>query len=259
MYTSVALRDTKIPVIISERNDPIKDCPSRIKRLLRSISYQLADGFVFQTEDAKRHFNKKIQSKAVVIPNPVKRDLPYADTKKAKIVAAARLTEQKNYPMLLKSFKLFLRDYPEYTLHIYGDGKKKAELVAMCGELKIQNRVIFEGNVPDLHERITDAKMFVLSSNYEGISNSLLEAMAMGLPCVSTDCPCGGSRMLIEDGVSGLLTPVGDDVAFCEAMKKIVDSQELAYRLGREAVKARETYSEETIVQCYFAYFESIL
>ena len=261
MYTSVALKNTNIPVAISERNDPIKDCPSRIKRCLRNISYQYADGFIFQTEDAKKHFHKRIQSKAVVIPNPVKQGLPYADTEKAetRIVAAARLTEQKNYPMLLKAFKLFLKDYPEYKLHIYGDGEKKAELVAMCGELKIQNQVIFEGNVPDLHDRIKNAKIFVLSSNYEGISNSLLEAMAIGLPCVSTDCPCGGSRMLIEDDVSGLLTPVGDETAFCDAMKKIAGSPELAHRLGQEAVKAREIYSEETIVQCYFDYFESVL
>ena len=260
IYTLLALRSKKIPVIISERNDPIKDCPSKIKRLIRSVVYLFARGCIFQTEDAKKHFGQKIQKDSVVIANPVKENLPYADVENAreKVVAAARLTEQKNYPMLLRAFKMFLQDYPQYTLHIYGNGEKKDELIALCNELDIGEQVVFEGNVEDLHERIKDAKMFVLSSDYEGISNSLLEAMAMGLPVVSTDCPCGGSRMLIKDGISGLLTQVGDETAFCNAMKKIAGSQDLANLLGKEAIKIREAYSEELIVKKYFDYFETI-
>ena len=260
MYVSVALRKTGIPVVISERNDPVEDCPSRIRRCIRNVAYLCANGFIFQTEDAKNYYNKKIQKQSVVIPNPVKQDLPYADTQNAanKIVAAARLTDQKNYPMLLRAFKSFLVDYPDYTLHIYGDGVRRENLIALCRELQIQNQVVFEGKVNDLHSRIKDAKMFVLSSDYEGISNSLLEAMAMGLPCVATDCPCGGSRMLINDGISGLLTPVNDEKAFCAAMKKIAESKELANQLGREAVKVRDNYAEETIIKHYADYIRTI-
>lgn len=258
MYVSLALRSTKIPVIVSERNDPVKDCPSIIKRWLRNYCYNFASGFIFQTEDAKKHFGNRIQDKSVIIPNPVKNDLPDAniDSPSKEVVAAAKLMAQKNYPLLLNAFKLFLNDHPDYTLRIFGEGDKKEELVSLCEELNILKNVVFEGNVSDLHDRIKDANMFVLSSDYEGISNSLLEAMAMGLPCITTDCPCGGSRMLIDDGVSGLLTPVGDVEAFYKAMKKIAESKELAIKLSENAKATRETYSEDIILKKYFEFFD---
>lgn len=261
IYTAFALRKKKIPVIVSERNDPGKECSGKIRRLVRRIAYRYADGFVFQTNDARAYFSKKIQKRSTVIPNPVKNDLPYAQKseKENKIVAAARLSAQKNYPLMLRAFKRFACDYPDYKLHIYGDGNLKESLIALSQELNISEKVAFEGNVIDLHERIKDAKMFVLSSDYEGISNSLLEAMAMGLPCISTDCPCGGSRMLIEDGVSGLLTPVGDEAAFYRAMKKLAENEELAQTVSNNALKAREIYSEKTILKKYFDYFDLIL
>ncbi len=256
MYTSLALRGTGIPVIVSERNDPVKDCPNVFKRWLRNYCYGFATGYIFQTGDAKNHFNNTIQSKSIIIPNPVKNGLPNADVSSAAktIVAAARLNKQKNYPLLLNAFKLFLSDYPDYTLKIFGDGDKKDELVVLCQKLGIFEKVTFEGNVNNLHDRIKDARMFVLSSDYEGISNSLLEAMAMGLPCISTDCPCGGSRMLIEDGVSGLLTPVGNVEAFHKAMKKIADSDELALKLSENAKAVRRNYSEDVILKQYFEF-----
>ena len=261
IYVSLALKGTKIPFIVSERNLPNKDCSSRAMRMVRDFCYRFPTGFIFQTAEARAFFNAKIQQRSVVIPNPVKSNLPFADVKNAKkkIVAAARLMPQKNYPMMLKAFRLFLNEHPDYTLHIFGDGAQKEALLTLANELSISENVIFEGNVPDLHDRIRDAKMFVLSSDYEGISNSLLEALAMGLPCVSTDCPCGGSRMLIEDGVSGLLTPVGDEVAFYQAMCKIAENEELAYTISQTAMQVRELYSEEIIVGRYFEYFDEVM
>ena len=261
IYVSLALRNTDIPFIVSERNLPDKDCSGRAMRWVRDFCYRLPTGFIFQTAEAQAFFNAKIQQRSVVIPNPVKSNLPFADVKNAKrkIVAAARLMPQKNYPMMLRAFRLFLNTHPEYTLHIFGEGNEEQSIRALAQELGMADNVILEGNVSDLHDRIRDAKMFVLSSDYEGISNSLLEALAMGLPCVSTDCPCGGSRMLIEDGVSGLLTPVGDEVAFAEAMRKIAENEELAPLFSENAKRVRELYSEEIIVGRYFAYFEQIM
>lgn len=261
IFVAMALKNTKIPFIVSERNDPIKDCPSAVKRLLRNHYYRYADGVIFQTKDAKEYFSEKIQKKSSVIPNPVKSNLPFAEigSEKKKIVAAARLMSQKNYPMMLKAFKIFLEDHEDYTLHIFGDGNLKNELISLTNELDISQNVCFEGNVNDLHDRIKDARMFVLSSDYEGISNSLLEALAMGLPCISTDCPCGGSKMLIENGVSGILTPVGDETAFADAMKKIADSRILAEQFSKNAMKIRDSFSEDVNIGKYFEYFEKIL
>lgn len=261
IYVSLAIRNTRIPFIVSERNLPDKDCYSKAMRWTRNYCYRFPTGFIFQTAEAQSFFNKKIQERSCVIPNPVKGQLPVADIENAKnkIVAAARLMPQKNYPMMLRAFRLFLNDHPDYTLHIFGDGAEKEALLALTQELSISENVIFEGNVPDLHERIRDAKMFVLSSDYEGISNSLLEALAMGLPCVSTDCPCGGSRMLIGEDEAGLLTPVGDEVSFYQAMKRIAEDNELRRTLSENAGRVRDLFSEELIVGRYFDYFEEVI
>ncbi len=261
IYVSLALRRTNIPFIVSERNLPVKECSNQVMRWVKNYCYRFPTGFIFQTGEAQSFFNARIQSHSTVIPNPVKSNLPVAELDKAKnkIVAAARLLPQKNYPMMLRAFRLFLNDHPDYTLHIFGDGELKESLVALTQELSISENVIFEGNVPDLHERIRDAKMFVLSSDHEGISNSLLEALSMGLPCISTDCPVGGSRMLIGEDEAGLLTPVGDEVAFYQAMKKIAEDEELRRTLSENASRTRELYSEELIVGRYFDYFEEVI
>ena len=94
-----------------------------------------------------------------------------------------------------------------------------------------------------MKEEIRDSAMFVLSSNYEGISNSMIEALAMGVPVISTDCPVGGSAAYIQNEVSGILTPVGDQKALAQAMSRVADDPDWAERLGQNAIKIKETYS----------------
>lgn len=232
-------------ILISERNDPAV-CPHKH---LRNIVYGRADRLIFQTEDAKECFPAGIRKKGVVIPNPVSSGLPpLADGKREKtIVAVGRLEPQKNHKMLLKAFSLFHKKYPGYTLHLYGDGSLKNELETLAGELMIQDCVIFEGFVSNVTDQIKKAGIYALSSDYEGISNSLLEAMAMGLPSVSTDCPIGGSRLCIRSGENGILTPVGDAAAFAEALGQIASDEAFADKLSYQAGKIRENYSEENI------------
>ena len=109
--------------------------------------------------------------------------------------------------------------------------------------LRIREFVNFPGFAPDLHERIRKATVYVSSSDYEGISNSMLEALALGLPVVCTDCPIGGSAMAITDRENGLLIPTGDTDALAKCMAEIAGNPAFADRLSRNAEKARETFS----------------
>ena len=180
-----------------------------------------------------------------MIPNPVPQNLPepYQGVRKKRIVSVARLEPQKNHRLLIEAFAEFLKDFPEYELHIFGIGELEEDLKAQVRELQLEDKIIFRGFSANVREEIIDSAMFVLSSDYEGISNSMIEALAMGVPVISTDCPVGGSRAYIENETSGLLVPVGDQAALCNAMKRIVADEKLAKKLSDNAVKIRETYA----------------
>lgn len=238
-------------IIISERNDP-NQCKFKG---LRNLIYRLADNLVFQTEDARRCFPKKIAKKGVVIPNPLAKEMEkdFSGERTHDIVAVGRLEPQKNHRMLLQAYQLFDRKYPEHRLVLYGKGFLQEELETFAKELGIEQKVVFAGFTQEVEKQIQNAAMYVLSSDYEGISNSLMEAMALGLPVISTDCPIGGSKMLISDKRNGMLTPVGDMEAFAAAMCYVAEDAERAEEMGRKAEYVRQAYSVEVICQKWIA------
>lgn len=255
-FTVVALLFMGHKMLISERNDPAI-CPHK---KIRNIVYGRADRLVFQTEDARNCFPRRIRKKGIVIPNPIAGNLPdiYEGERKKEIVAVGRLESQKNHKMLFHAFALFHRKYPEYTLHLFGEGSLRDELYLYAEKLQIADCVIFEGFAENVVERIRDAGMYVLSSDYEGISNSLLEAMALGIPTVSTDCPIGGSKLCIQSYENGILTPVGNSEEFAKAMEKIASDGEFAYKISCNAGKIRESYSEENIRRSWIEIMDQI-
>ena len=148
-----------------------------------------------------------------------------------RILTVGSLKEQKNHPLLLRAFADL--QYPEARLMLLGQGVKEATLRAMAAELGIADRVIFAGFHPDPTPFYKTADLFVLSSNYEGFGNVIVEAMACGTPVVSTDCPSGPAEIL-ENGRYGQLTPVGDAEALFRA---IADALEQPH--DRDALKGR--------------------
>ena len=231
--------------ICSERNDPSRNTKKYQKRGL--FAYRHCDHVVFQSREVMEQFPKDIQEKSYLIPNPVQVDTRVSEIRKKKIVSIGRLVSQKRFDILIRAFKDFHETHPDHHLHIYGKGELKKDLKELTRQLNISDSVHFEGFHEDIHEEIRDAECFVLSSDYEGMSNALLEAMAMGHACISTDC--AGSTDLIEDGVNGILVKRGDISALSKAMTMISDDPELRERLGKKAMESMEDLSPERIVR----------
>lgn len=237
VMTLAATMGLKTRKVVSERAFPNSGERSRFGTLLEHLFYRSADTIVFQAPGAMDCFPANLRRKGVVIPNIVQEPSfePYVGERTKRVVTAGRLTAQKNYPMLIKAFARFSEGHPDYNLEVFGDGDQRVELEALARELGVVDRVVFEGYVSNVSERINDASIFAMSSNYEGISNAMAEAMALGLPTVCTDCPVGGAAMMIEDGANGVLVPVGDDVALAKAMARIADDDAFAKSISRKA------------------------
>lgn len=236
-------------LIGSERNDPSKVKNIFIK-IARDILYKKLDYLVCQTYDAKKYFSKHIQRKSIVIKNPLSNKLPerYEGKRENRIVSFSRFEPQKNITMLIDAFEIFHKEFDNYTLELYGDGSEKSKIIDYVKEKNLMDCIKISPFCIDIHERVLKAKMFVLASNYEGLSNSMIEAMAIGLPTICTDCPCGGARMMIKNGVNGLLVKVGDTIELYEKMKLIATDNELCNLLSINATKIKTELAEDEII-----------
>lgn len=260
MQTIIAALFLKNKIIVSERNDPAILDQRPFMKIARNLLYRLANVLVCQTPDAKNYFPKDIRKKTVVIPNPLSSRLPdpYSGLRKKEIVNFCRLEPQKNLIMLIDAYHLLQIDYPEYILSIYGDGSEINKLMEYIRKNKLLDKVKIHGFTFDVHSKIYDCTMFASTSDYEGISNSMLEAMAIGLPVVVTDCPCGGARMFIRSYENGILAPVGDTQAFYESMKYIVKNPKEAKRIAENAIKIREELSFDKIYKKWMGVLQSL-
>lgn len=233
--------------LVMDCNNPKFNAKGRVNDL-RNKYYPMAYRDVLQTQGAKDWFIDEIKNNSVIIPNPIKNDLPepYFGKRNRTIVTYCRLNEQKNLSFFINAFAKLSEEYGDYRLEIYGKGALKDDLLQQINELGISDKAFIFDFDPHIHEKIKDSAMYVLSSDYEGQPNGLMEAMAIGLPCISTDCDFGPGDM-INDHENGLLVPCGDVDALYNAMKEYIDNPALAEKCGREAVKVREEYSIEKI------------
>lgn len=260
IYTIISKAFMKTKLIVSERNDPYQNPENKYMRMLRDVLYRFCDGFVFQTEDAMKYFPTRIQNRGIIIPNPIKSDLPYWNrgSSEKTIITACRLVKQKNLPMLINAFAKFKKDFPDYKLKIFGIGEMHEKLVNIISELGLDNEVLLPGFSKEIHNEMAKSDLFVISSNYEGISNSMLEALAIGVPVISTDSPIGGARMFIRNGENGILTEVGNTDELYQAMKKIISDKHYASDLSEEARKIRMQLSPEVIFEKWHKYIQKI-
>lgn len=247
--------------IYSERGDPGDKEYSGILSILRRMTFSKLDGFVFQSHAARRYFNDIPLENVCVIPNPVSIDQTLRrDPNKIQktIVNIGRLCPQKNQSLLIEAFKLVVDKFPDYTLEIYGTGELGESLQNKIDSLGLKGKVRLAGVYSNIHARIVNASVFVLSSDYEGMPNALMEAMALGIPCVTTDYAPGGVREFINNGVNGLIVEKNNVQALADGIKLLLNDYDQALEYGSKAKNILNTHSVDFIMDKWEECFRSV-
>ena len=246
MMTIIATRGLDCRVVISERND-IAVAAEKWKFVAAKMLYKYADAVVFQSKKVQSYFSDRTQKKSEIIVNPIEIKCSALEVRDKRIVSSGRLTAQKNQSMLINAFSKLYKIHPEYSLTIYGEGDLRKSLEMQVKELGLEKVVSLPGNVLNIHEEISNAEVFVLPSNYEGLSNALLEAMMMGLTCVSTKC--AGSTDVIRNGENGLLVDVNNESQMYDALKYLIENREVASKMGMQAADDAKAFKKDVILR----------
>lgn len=244
--TLASLIGVSVPVISSERIDP--HFFGRAKGLLRWLLLRRTTHLVVQTVRIKDFYSAKLQSRTTIIPNPVT-DKVFSLApilKQKRIIAVGRLAYQKNYPMMFRAFAKVHHDFPDWQLVVYGNGPQKEEIRGVIERLGMEGHIILAGKSDHVVEEMNKSSLFVMSSDYEGMSNALLEAVCVGLPVISTDV--SGAKDLITEGVNGYIVPVGNERALTLALSSMLSSPEKMDEMGRQSKALAPRFREEQIV-----------
>ena len=262
MFTVMAVFGLKNKVVVSERNDPNIFNGRQIRKaekIFRNVLYSRAKYVVLQTVDTIECFPSHLHEKCVVIGNPIPNNLPepgnYAEREKT-LLDVGRLIPTKNHQMLIKAFVKFHQKFPDYKLLIFGEGPEKQNLQKMIFALNLQEHVSLMGFSDSIYEELRKGGIYVSTSITEGVSNSLIEALAMGIPTVATDCPVGGARACIQDGKNGFLIRVNDEDQLLNRLENLVIDEQLKKKFSENSVKVRKYYSEDFISKEWLGLFE---
>lgn len=254
----------KVPVVLSVRINPVGWYDKLSDKIQIPLLFPRASGCVFQTADQRDFFPEYLQKRSKVILNPINEKFignPIPKEREKKVVHSGRLVDFKNQQMLLKAFKIVHETHPDYILEIYGpdslDGTKE-KLEAYITEKHAEQYMKLMGGSDKLEKDMMYGAVAAFSSDYEGMPNAMLEAMALGLPVVATDCPPGGPRMVIESGKNGILVPVDDEKKMAEAINSLIENPDLAEQYALEAAKIGKKAGPELIFKEWQEYLEEI-
>lgn len=238
-------------VVVCERNPPECVPKTKARKMARDFLFHFPDACVSQTRQIASYFSK-IAKNNYVIPNPIRtHGVLCSDVSERKkiFVTVARLDDyQKNQSMMIRAFARIVSNFPEYELHFLGEGPDRNKYDQMVRDLGIENNVKFLGRVSEPIEYIKQCRVFLLSSNYEGMPNALIEAMSIGLPCISTDFLGGAASALITNEVNGMLVPLADESLFASSMVTLIRGDEICRELGKNAFKINQTLDGKKII-----------
>lgn len=262
-YAKIASLITGVPSIMSERGNPYITFTDSFKDKILKFFINRSRGAVFQTKEASLFYSKALRNRGIVIPNPISvrgNEIPQvlAHQRDKTIVSVGRLqNSQKRMDIMLNAFSIFHKQHPDYTLIMYGSGEDNY-VRALSEKLGIEDKVILKGAVENPMQKIYRDGIFLITSDFEGIPNALLEAMAAGLPVVSTDCSPGGARLLIQNEENGLIVPRGDIDAVAKALSRFAEDEQLADYCSNNARKVVSRFSPSLISQKWLEYINTI-
>lgn len=255
----------RFPKIASARIKPDVILKAKgIRGTIDRIWFKHADAVVLQNEEQNKQVPNNLWRNCIVIPNPVSQEALESSAviqeKVKRIVMVGRLAEQKNYPMIISCMKLIHDSHPEITLDIFGKGKQEQYLNSLINEYGLTDTVNLCGWTQDAIKEYQKSDIYVLSSNYEGMPNALMEAMAVGIPCISTNCETGPSE-LIENGVNGILVPAQDEKAMYQGLSSLIQlSQDERKKMGLAAKRfIGSQFNENRVAEQWERLFESLV
>lgn len=250
IMTIMTSRLLGIPVAVSVRAEPKEEYPGVLMRLLARNLFIFADKVILQTRQCFEFFPIRVQKKAVILHNPVSEAFfreRYEGERDKTIVSVGRVDANKNHEMLIRAFAGIADKFPDYKVIIYGEGELRKELIRLVKEIKLSDRVLLPGSIENVPDAIYKTRVFVLTSNSEGVPNTLIEAMMMGLTVISTDCPCGGPAELISGFKNGILTPVGDIEKLQENLQYVLNNLQESDAMGIAAKKTGDIFRQKKV------------
>ena len=227
-----------------------EDLGRRACRWARRLAARYCEQIVVLTERDRKRWMEALRPRSAVacIPNPLPFPMPAQPAPRTSktVLAVGRLVHTKGFDVLLNAWAIVNQHAPDWKLMIVGEGEERPALEALRDQLGLRSNVTLPGLYSDVTHAYEQASIFCLSSRYEGFGLVLIEAMAFGLPIVSTACETG-PRELLEDGRDAVMVPVGDHVAIADAILRLIPNDNKANDLGRAARKKAICFSRERI------------
>lgn len=268
VLTLAALGSARFPLIVSERTDPAADVElSRTLRMARVLTYPFADALVVQTAAAAERYAARLRrvTRIEIIHNPLPQELDDSPLRAqhegtgGRVIAVGRLSPEKGFDSLIEAYGSALCSDSSWSLQIWGDGPLHSELTQLVEKLQLRGRVQFCGATTQPWVALAAAQIFVLSSTYEGFPNAMLEAMAVGLPCVAFDCP-SGPRELADGGSAAIIVPAGDVSQLALALRRLAADREGRRALGeRAAAHVRRAFGEQRVIKDWDRLIDELL